>query len=182
MLKKGLRHRKTRFPQKKNKRRCNVFCFKMEAMVHRNLRLEKSVKKVENSSFIQKIHIRFHHLQLYLWVWRLFDNYIYFFLLLTHTFRLFSCIGLFYFVQYLNRAVWPSIWCHFLDISSVEQFWGPLGATFSSWILSSGLNCARELRASSLKNQDCCSHHLANLVCGRQRCPTTWCTFFYPFD
>ena len=33
-------------------------------------------------------------------------------------------------------------------------------ATFSSWILSSGLNCAHELRVSSLKHQDCCSYHL----------------------
>ena len=76
---KGVPNRKTRFPQKKNKRRCNVFCFKMEAFVHRNLRLEKFVKKVKKSSFIQKIDFRFHHLQLYLWEWRLLDNYVYFF-------------------------------------------------------------------------------------------------------
>ena len=44
---KGVPNRKTRFPQKKNK---------MEAMVHQNLRLEKSVKKVEKSNFIQKRH------------------------------------------------------------------------------------------------------------------------------
>ena len=35
----------------------------MEAIVHRNLRLEKSVKKVEKSRFIQKRDIRFHQLQ-----------------------------------------------------------------------------------------------------------------------
>ena len=70
-----------------------------------------------------------------------------------------NLLGLFFFVQYLNRAVWPSKWCHFHDISSVKQFWGPLEATFSSWILSSGLNCARELRASSFKHQDCCFYH-----------------------
>ena len=51
-------------PQKKNKRRCNVFCFKMEAIVHQNLRLEKSVKKVEKSSFLQKIDLPFGSLNL----------------------------------------------------------------------------------------------------------------------
>ena len=63
---KGVPHRKTRLPKKKNKRRSNVFCFKMEAIVHRKLRLEKTVKKVEKSSFLQKKVIRFHHSQLYL--------------------------------------------------------------------------------------------------------------------
>ena len=76
---KGVPYQKTRLSQKKNIRRCNVFYFKMEAPVHRNLLLEKSVKKVEKSSFIQEIDIRFHHLQLYLWEWKFFDNYIYFF-------------------------------------------------------------------------------------------------------
>ena len=84
---------------------------------------------------------------------------IFFFFWLTR-FVFSDLLGLFYFVRYLNQAVWPSMWCHFLDISYVKQFWGPLVATFSSWMLSSGLNCARELRASSLKHQDCCSHHL----------------------
>ena len=30
--------------------------------------------------------------------------------------------------HHLKRAVWPSMWCHFLDISSVKHFWGPLEA------------------------------------------------------
>ena len=64
---------------KKNKRRCNVFCFKMEAILHRNLRLEKLVKKVEKSSFLQKRDIRFQHLQLCLWKATLFDNLIHVF-------------------------------------------------------------------------------------------------------
>ena len=55
-----------------------------------------------------------------------------------------------------NRAVPNSASCHFCDVSI-------LLSTFSSWILSSGLNCARELRASNLKHKDCCFHHLQNL-------------------
>ena len=51
---KGVPNRKTRFPQKKNKRRCNVFCFKLEAIVHRNVHREESLKKLEKPSFIQK--------------------------------------------------------------------------------------------------------------------------------
>ena len=72
-------------------------------------------------------------------------------------------LGLFYCVRYLNWAVWPSRWCYFLDIASVKEFWGPLEATFSSWIRSSGLHCARELRASVLKHKDCCLHQLQTL-------------------
>ena len=52
---------------KEKQKRCNVFCFKMEAMIHRNLRPEKSVKKVEKSNFSQKIDIRVRRIQLYLW-------------------------------------------------------------------------------------------------------------------
>ena len=86
---KSVPNRKTRFPQKKNKRRSNVFCFKMEAIVHRNLPLEKSVRKVEKSSFIQKRDIRFHHFQLCLWKETLSDNLIHVFL----SFRLVSWEG-----------------------------------------------------------------------------------------
>ena len=74
---------------KKNNRRCNVFCFKMEAIVHRNLPLEKSVRKVKKSSFIQKRDIRFHHFQLCLWKATLSDNLIHVFL----SFRLASWEG-----------------------------------------------------------------------------------------
>ena len=136
----------------------------MEAIVHRSLRLETSMKKVEKSSFIRKIDLRFRHLQLHLWEWRFFDNYICFFLFflrfLRKRFAFSDLLGLFYFVRYLNRAVWPSMWCHFLDISCVKQFWGPVEATFSSWILSSRQKCARQLRASSLNHQECCFCHL----------------------
>ena len=102
---------------------------------------------------------------------------------LKHFFFL-DLLGVFYFVWYLNRAVWLSMWCYFLDISSVKQFWGPLEATFLSWILSSGLHCAHELRTSNLKHKDCCFHQLEsfkffvenNIV--RQLDSR----FFYPFD
>ena len=150
----------------------------MEAIVHRNLRLEKSMKKEEKSSFIPKIDIRFRHLQLYLREWRLFDNYICFFCSFDENVCFFSdLLGLFYFVRYLNRAVWPSMWCHFLDTSSVQQFLGPLEATFSSWILSTGLHCARELRASNLKHKDCCFLQLQTLFVSDNLIHVS-----YPFD
>ena len=76
---KDIPNRKTRFPQKKNERRGNVLCFKIEAIVHRNLRLEKSVKKVEKSNFIQERDIRFPHLQLCLWKATLSDNLVHVF-------------------------------------------------------------------------------------------------------
>ena len=76
-------------------------------------------------------------------------------------------LGFFYFRRYLNRADWPSIWCLFLDISSVRQFWCPLKATFSS--LSTGLHFAHQLRAFNLKHKDCGFHQLQtakdNIIC-----------------
>ena len=51
---KGVPNRKTRFPQKKNKKYWNVFCSKMEVIVYRNIRLEKSVKIVAKSYLIEK--------------------------------------------------------------------------------------------------------------------------------
>ena len=91
--------------------------------------------------------------------------YLQFFFFWITRFVFLVALGFFYFVQYLNRAAWSSMSCHFLDISSAKQFWGPLEATFSSFILSrsSGLYCARELRASNLKHKDCSFHHLQTL-------------------
>ena len=49
----------------------------------------------------------------------------------------------------------------FLSTSfSYAVFGGPLETTFSSLFRSSGLHCARELRASNLKHKDWCFHHL----------------------
>ena len=56
-----------------------------------------------------------------------------------------------------------SISCY---LFSGEQLWGPLEATFSSWILSSGLHCTCELRASNKKHRDCSFHHLQTLFLG----------------
>ena len=68
---------------------------------------------------------------------------------------------LFYIVLYRNLTVWFFLCCHFCVISILFiSYWGPMEATFSSWILLSGLNCARELRAYNLNQKDCCSHHL----------------------
>ena len=44
---------------KEKQRCCNVFCFKMEAIVHQNLPPERSEKKVEKSSFIQETRDRY---------------------------------------------------------------------------------------------------------------------------
>ena len=60
-------------------------------------------------------------------------------------------------VPYRNLTIWFFICCHFCVISILfVSFWVLMEAT----ILSSGLNCARELRASNLKHRDCRSHHL----------------------
>ena len=106
----------------------------------------------------------FHHLQT-LFVERSLVRQLYllFLLLLTHTFCLFRLDVLrnFHIVPYRNLTVWFFICCHFCVISILfVSYWGPMEATFSLWILSSGLNCVRELRASNLKHKDCCSHHL----------------------
>ena len=85
------------------------------------------------------------------------------FVLSTETFCLFRFIGSFLFCAISESGCLTFNVVSFLDISSVKQFWGPLEATFSSWIRSSGLHCARELRASNLKHKDCCFYQLQTL-------------------
>ena len=82
-----------------------------------------------------------------------------FFLLLTHTFRLYSSIGHFIFCAISESGCLTFSMGSF----SVKQSWGHLEATFLSLILSSRLHCARELEASNLKHKDCCFHRLQNL-------------------
>ena len=80
MQKKAYSIGKPDFPERKTKDvKTNVLRFKMEAIVHRSLRLEKLVKKVEKSSFLQKRDIRIHHLPLCLWKATLSDNLIHVF-------------------------------------------------------------------------------------------------------
>ena len=80
---------------------------------------------------------------------------------LTHTFCLFRCIEPF---PCCSISESDCLIFHLLSflcyLDSVCQYWGPMEVTFSPWILSSGLNCARELRASNLRHKDCYSHHL----------------------
>ena len=52
----------------------------------------------------------------------------------------------------------------YLDLFVI--YWGPMEATFSSWILSSGLHCACDLSASNLKHKDYCFHQLLTLFVG----------------
>ena len=56
MQKKAYSIGKPGFPKRKTKDVTMFFGFEMEAIVHRNLCLEKSVKKVEKSNFKQKKH------------------------------------------------------------------------------------------------------------------------------
>ena len=97
----------------------------------------------------------------FFWKGVLSDTYIYFLFFWVTRFVFFDVLSMFHIAPFRNLPVWISPWCHFCVISILfVSFWGLMEATFSSWILSSGLNCARELRVSSLKHQDCCSHHL----------------------
>ena len=92
------------------------------------------------------------------------NNFIYF-LSSFDFFCLFKCIG-----PFLLCAIYKSGLSTFNVVSfswyiySVKQFWGPLEATFSSWIMWSRLPCARELRASNLKHKDCCFDHLQTFL------------------
>ena len=151
MQKKAYPIGKPDFPERKTKT-LQFFLFRNEG--HRTLK--SSLGKVREKSGIIKFHtkrnIQFRHLELYLWKWRLFDNYFCFFCSFDENFLSFQIYWVF------SILCDPSMWCHFLDISCVRQFWGPLEAMLS-WIMSS----ARELRASNLKHKDCCFHHLQTL-------------------
>ena len=83
MPKKVYRIGKPDFRKKKNRRRRYVSCSKMEAIVYRNFRPEMSAKTVANPVWQNETNIRFHQFHLYLWEWRLIDNLISFFLLVT---------------------------------------------------------------------------------------------------
>ena len=64
-------------------------------------------------------------------------------------------------VPYLNLVVWISSWCHLCDIwIKFVSFWGPMEATFSSWILSSKLSGTYNLRVLNMGNDDSRIHHM----------------------
>ena len=83
---------------------------------------------------------------------------------LINMFGLFRCIGLFLFCAISESGCLTSNMVSFFwYLYSVKQFWGPLEATFLSWILSSRLHCSCKLRTPNLKHKDCCFHHLRTL-------------------
>ena len=87
--------------------------------------------------------------------------YLLFFFFWLTLFVLLDVLSPFHIVPYRNLTVWFFICCLFCVISIlVVSYWGPMEATLLSWILSSLLNCARQLRTSNLEHKDCCSHHL----------------------
>ena len=72
-----------------------------------------------------------------------------FYNLLTNSFCFFKNIGPFLFCEISESGCLTfNVLSFFWYLHSVKQLWGPLEATFSSWILSSGLHCTRKLRAS----------------------------------
>ena len=78
------------------------------------------------------------------------DNYIYSFFSFWPTLFVFLVVlNFFHIVPDRSLTVWFLICCQFcFDSILFVSCWGPMEAMFSSWILSSGLNFARELRAS----------------------------------
>ena len=161
MLKKAYPIGKADFP-KKNKRRCNdVFCFEMEAIVHRILCLEKSVK-VGKSSFIQKNrHLDPSFSTVFVGLKIVPQLYLLFFFFWLTRFVFSDVLNLFHIVIHRNFAFWISNWCHFCDILiQFVSYWGPMEATISTRILSSELSGTHNQRALSLKYKESCIHHV----------------------
>ena len=81
------------------------------------------------------------------------DNFMYFFpYWLTRSVFL-DVLRLFYILRCRNRAVSNSVSYHFCGILILfSSFWGPVEATFLTWILSSGLSGAHNVRAWSLRH------------------------------
>ena len=96
-----------------------------------------------------------------LWKGASSDNFNYFCLPLTNTFRLFRFIGLCA-ISKLGSLLFNVVSFSW-RLYSAKQFWGLPKATLSRITLS-GLNCAPELRASNLKQRDYCFHHLQTLI------------------
>ena len=74
-------------------------------------------------------------------------------------------------------AVFRSVSSNFLEISILFWILSRMENTYSLWIPSGGLPCARELRTSNLK-QWLLFASSANIVFGIERCPTTSFTYF----
>ena len=100
-----------------------------------------------------------------MWKTALSDNYVYFFFIFGLTcFVSLDVLSLFYFVRHLNRSVWPTMWCNFLDISILfAKYWSPMEAMFSSLILWYGLSGAHNLTVLSLRHKDSCIHRMQTL-------------------
>ena len=152
------------------------FWFKTEAIIYPNLCITKSR---ENSGKIQfgrnQRNIRFHHSQLYLWEWKLSDNFI-----SSFSFR---HAKFFFFVRCIEFLIWTDIGLGLIEfhlmpffwyLDSIKQLLGSFGS--SSWILSSVLHCEREVRASNLKHKHC-FFIICKLFCGRHYWQLTWFTF-----
>ena len=127
MQKKAYPIRKPDCP-KRNIRRCNVFCFKMDALVHRNLLLQKSVKKVKKIKF----HTRNRHSApssstVFVGVKIFWQLYLFFFFFWLTLLVFSDVLSLFHVVPYLNLVVWVSHCCHFCVISILfVRYWGPM--------------------------------------------------------
>ena len=161
MQKKAYPIGKPDFPQRKTKDVAKFFVSKWRLSCNEIFAYENQWKKWKNQAFYKNRHSVLSSSTLFVGVKivrQLFLLFSFFWLTLL---VFLDVLSLFHVVPYRNLTVWFFICCHFCVISILfVSCWGPMEATFSSWILSSGLNCARELRASNVKHRDCCSHHL----------------------
>ena len=175
---KGVSNRKTRFTQKKNKRRCNAFVSKWRLSTPKS-----SPWKVRDKFGKIKFHTRnrnwFHHLQLYLLEWRLFDNYIHFFFFFWLTVFVFlDALSLFHIVPiWIWLFEFPidvifAISCLGLSVNGV--LWRPRSCRRSCQIGYLAVT-TWELLAWAIKTpvSIICNHFF-----GKGHCPTTFCTIF----
>ena len=148
---------KIRFPQRKNKRRWNIFGSKTEATV--NLRLENSVKEVEKSSYIQKNR---HSVPSSSSVFVGVKIVRLFFLLSTNTFCLFRCIESFPYCSISESGCLKFQLISFLwHLDSVCQWLGSYGGHLL--VVDCEMSGTHNLRTLSLRHKDSCIHHMQTL-------------------
>ena len=121
----------------------------MAAVFYPHFRITKLSGNSDKIQFRRnQTNIRFHHIQLCLWVWKLFDNFISIFPF-HHAQFCFQMHWACYVERYRNRSIWISLWGYFYDLSFLFNcFWSPMVSTFLSWFLSSGLSGVHKLRHS----------------------------------
>ena len=152
-------------------------------MKYPHLRITKVSENSDKIDFGRnQTNFRFHHIQLFLWKWKMFENFISVFFQLTRLALFFFQMPQAFHLEWSqNCSTWISLWLNFCDKSTPRSsFLGPMLSTFfcrgSSGV---GYLVTYKLRASSMKkHKDSCFHRMQTLFVERNVVRQIYFLFF----